>query len=110
MKRLFSLTFETVTDESAERGDFEEHGLVNPNPVTLREALSLLSDTTDGHSLGIESIECDQWPLRDIRWVSVHHSPDRYTGVQETRSIHLPCTIKPSSKRRIARLIGAHGA
>jgi hypothetical protein len=101
-KLLFSVTFQTVTEESAEIGDYEDQGIIAEG-LTLREAIKEANETHDGHSLGIESIEASD--THTPQWVNINHSPDLYTGVQETRSIHLPENITPSSKKRIFRLI-----
>ena len=55
MPHTFYVTFETVTDESAEFGDYAESGFLDsdatlcecrPAPMTLRDALAVLRPET----------------------------------------------------------------
>jgi hypothetical protein len=103
MKAIFAVTFQTVTEESAETGDYEDQGFIAEG-LTLREAIKEASETHDGNSLEIENIEASSTD-KNPRWISVYHAPDLHTGVQETRTIHLPATMTPSSKKRLIDLL-----
>lgn len=107
MPAMFRVTYDIVTPESAENGDTEENGFVLPGDwrdsievamnqprdaynVTLREAMRLASPQED----------CGMW------WAECDGREDYQTGAIETRSIHPPHNITPSSYRRVSRLLG----
>lgn len=105
----FTVTYEIVTPESAEDGDCVDHGFVTPGDwhwpmgseitpsrgqvnMSLREAVDLASPDCD----------CGRWfgeTSQDRR--------DYATGAVETRSIHPPQGITPSSYARVKRLLRA---
>ena len=103
---FFTVTYEIVTHESAENGDFEEIGHVLPGDwkepinrtkmspadcaMTLREALQLAHPQVDSGA----------W------WQEVDGREDYRTGSRETRAIHPPKNITPSSYARISRILG----
>lgn len=100
----FAVTFERVTAESAELGDAESRGYVLHN-ATLRDAIEALQGAY---------CEPDSWPIslaNPPRWFTAYRTNegtrDYYdAGVEESRSLHLPRNITPSSAIRIARLLG----
>lgn len=102
--RLFSVTYDIVTEESAEHGDVEESGWIEKN-VCLRDAMKALHATRTCHVGGVEGIEPDN--RHNPQWVTVCNSSEYLTGANESRSIHFPKHITRSSARRIARLAGA---
>ncbi len=102
----FNVTYEIVTPESAEIGDSDESGFIGEG-MTLRDAIEALHDTRTSGCNGVESIECDEMPVRDPRWVTVINGMEFDTGAQESRSLHLPPELTPSTRRRIARMAGA---
>lgn len=106
---MFDVTYQIVTPESAEHGDVEERGFIIEN-VSLREAIDYLFQTRTSRCDGITAIEADEWPVTDPRWITVYNGMEYETGDYESRSIHMPDNITPSSARRIAKLLGAHGA
>ena len=79
MLRL-SMTFEAVTDESAENGDTEETGFVFENvPHTARELARYITRhgfTEPSNSHGTPP------------WLTCYGEADYITGVTENRSIH----------------------
>jgi hypothetical protein len=101
MKPGFFVTYEIVTEESAANGEAESMGFVSPGewhtedrpePVTLREALRLVYPNED----------CGSWfastsPIEDRAYFELGH--------HETRSLHPPDGITPSSYRRLKRLL-----
>lgn len=100
MAAKFSVTYEVVTPESAEDGDTAERGFVVED-VSLRDAL-------DEFDCG--AIEPSSWPV-DFNWQHTWYTErdgriDYLTGAVETRSFHLPKDLTPSTRRRIARLLG----
>lgn len=103
MRAKFAVTFEIVTPESAEHGDAESRGFVG-EALTLREAL---------RELGCGHIEADSYPLTRStapRWFTRYGETDYRTGADESRALHIPESITPASRLRLARLIGCHGA
>ena len=105
MASKFYVTFATITDESAEFGDYAESGFLDsdatpcecrPASMTLRDALAVLGPETG-------TIEADSWPCRVPRWLTV---TDGYAdGMQESRTLHIG-GVSDASARRIARLLG----
>lgn len=103
----FNVTFEIVTDESAENGDAQERGFIAEN-ISLREAIDRLSASSN--SCDLASIDADSWPIsRDNppRWITYQYGRDWESGEFESRSIHFPRGITGSSAIRVARLLGA---
>ncbi len=102
---LFDVTYEIVTPESAEDGEAEERGFIGEG-LTLRDAVWEVQATRTNAVDGVECIECDSWPCRRPRWITVNNGMEFETGANESRSLHIPSTVTPASARRIARLIG----
>lgn len=79
MLRL-SMTYETVTYESAENGDFEEIGFVFENvPHTARELARYI--TRGGFTYPSDSHGTP-------RWLTCYGEADYRTGVTESRNLH----------------------
>ncbi len=102
----FSVTFETITPESAEHGDIEESGFIIEN-VSLRDALS------DFQCHGCY-VEADSTPVRNPRWFTAYETNDGTRdyyeqGITENRSLHIPDHITEASRLRIARQNGSSG-
>lgn len=97
----FRVTFEVVTPESAEHGDAESRGYVAAPDSTevemrLRSALYSLGWSEQG-------FEPSQYPGNGFRWITayaVEHAGDS----EESRSLHIPDHVTPSSRARILRL------
>ena len=102
----FSVTFEIVTQESAEQGDAEERGFICEG-ASLREALADVNATRTNEVDGVECIETDSSPCCKPRWVTIVNGMEYRTGAQESRSLHIPDCVTDASARRIARLVGA---
>lgn len=100
----FSVTYEIVTPESAERGDIAESGFLAQH-VSFREALQVFNDERDW-----STIEADEHPLRAPRWFTDHGAPAWASGDVRSVSLHLPARITAGSRMRIARLVGCYGA
>ena len=103
---LFNVTYEIVTQESAEHGDFEEWGFIAEG-VDLRRAVECVHETRTNRVDGVECIECDSSPCDAPRWITVLNGMEYETGAQENRALHIPQGVTASSARRIARLVGA---
>lgn len=102
----FCVSYEIVTEESAENGEAEERGVID-DALALREAIREVRRTRTNLVSGIESVTTDSWPVQAVRWITVSNSCEYETGASESRTLHLPNTITPASSRRIARLVGA---
>lgn len=93
----FSVTYEIYTPESIECGDAEERGFISED-VSLADAV---------RDLGGHADAADEWPVRKPRWfTNDDYDTDYHSGRSESRSLHIPETVTPASRRRIARLLG----
>lgn len=106
MERGFTVTYEIVTQESAECGDIADSGFISENQG-LREAIADLFETRTSHCGGMQAIEANEWPMQSPQWVSVFNGAEFQTGDHENRSLHFPEHITAASRVRICRLIGA---
>jgi hypothetical protein len=104
----FSITYDIVTEESAEHGDYVDYGFIDTN-LTLRDAIKLVFQTRTNAVDGVTSIECDSCPAVNPRWVTVTNGMEFETGDYESRSLHMPDSLSPATRRRIAKLMGAYG-
>lgn len=96
----FFVTYEIITSESAEDGETESRGYVQPGewhtddrgePLTLREALDLCRPSED----------CGTWFCE----TSPIENRDHFEkGEDEYRSLH-PVAITPASYRRLRKLL-----
>lgn len=98
----FAITYDVVTDESAEAGDVAERGYISRGS-TLREAVEAFSDVRRANGY-VEANEC---PVEAPRWLTAYG--EHVEGRAETRSLHFPDSITPASRRRLARLLGCYG-
>lgn len=102
----FKVSYEIVSEESAECGDVAERGWIDTE-CRLRDAIEQVRATRTCHVGGVESIECDSSPCTRPRWITVSNSREFLTGECESRSLHIPHYVTAASARRIARLAGA---
>lgn len=102
----FNVTFEVVTDESAEESDYDESGFISQN-VGLRDALDDVSATRTSGCDGVLCIEPSCSDIGQARWITVNNGMEYETGDYESRSLHIPDHVTAASRRRIARLMGA---
>ena len=105
-KQGFSVTFETITPESAEHGDVEERGYIVEN-ASLRDALS------DFQHEGCHVV-ADSSPVHFPRGFTAYCTNDGARnyyeqGITENRSLHIPDHITAASRLRIARLVDCYG-
>ena len=99
----FNVTYEIVTPESAEHGDFEDAGFVSQG-VSLRNAIQDLGCPADG-------IEASCYPVIGSGWITAYKVEEDYaTGEEESRSLHFPRNLTTSSAMRIMRLLGVYGS
>jgi len=104
MPTLFNVTYEIITKESAEDGEAEEHGFIC-EAVSLRDAIGAVTSTESCHCEQ-SGVEANDSRVEHARWISVYNSMDWISGNYENRSLHIPESVTPASRRRIARLLG----
>lgn len=108
MRQLFSITYETVTPESAEHGEAEAQGFYLEG-VSFAEAMSYL------RNLGAIGCYCeaDSYPVSTScppRWFTFYDVDTNYaTGEATSYALHIPNNVTPSSRMRIARAVGCYG-
>lgn len=101
----FDVTAEIVTPESAADGDAADRYYVTKG-ATLRDAVAFVRATRTNAVEAAEVAECNEWPMVAPRWITIHNGLEYLTGATESRSLHLPDSLTPSTRRRIARLLG----
>jgi hypothetical protein len=102
---LFSVTYEIVTQESAEDGEAEEMGFISQG-VSLRDAIDDVTRTRTNAVDGVSAIECDTSHVQAARWVTIVNGMEFETGAYESRSLHMPESLTAATRVRIARLLG----
>ena len=116
------VTWETVTDESAENGDADARGFITPDgdrvtlesvllepdqaayDMPLRDALAVLA----GSAGDLESLEPSDSRWRAARWITAHfntRNADAGDVIGESFSLHLPDTLTDASRARLCRLL-----
>ena len=109
MGNSFSITYETVTEESAEQGEAASSGFYLDRVQTFGEAWSIL------RNLGAIGCHCeaDSYPLSTScppRWFTFYEVGHNYTtGEVTSYALHIPDNVTPSSRMRIARALGCYG-
>lgn len=96
----FAVTYDVVTPESAEHGDTADSGFVVDN-VSLRDAIAALQGAQVAPS-------CEPFnPRYAYTWFyTLDADVDYRTGAETRRALHLPASLTPATRRRIARLLG----
>ena len=119
----FCVTWETVTEESAEHGDADARGFVRADNgarepldparldpggdlynMTLRDALEALEDCPGT----LEALEPSASDHGAARWITAHYRRDDCGAgdvIAESLSLHLPDSITPASRARLVRFI-----
>lgn len=92
----FDITYEIVTEESAEHGEAEESGF-HYEDVSLREAYDFLRWEGDSYREPSER-------LPHARWITFGNGPDMHDGSYTSYSLHFPAHMTPSTRARIAKL------
>jgi hypothetical protein len=100
----FAVTYTIVTPESAEDGDVDESGFIGED-LSLRDAIEYLFETRTSGCGGVESIECNEYPITCPRWITVTNGVEFETGAQESRSLHFPKNISAASRIRLVKLL-----
>lgn len=94
--KRFSVTYDIVTPESAECGDYEESGFVLESG-TFRDAWSELGDYAT-YASAVDRII-----------INSEYHIDYATGAEESRTLHIPREISEASVRRLFRAVGVSG-
>lgn len=106
MRNDFRVTYAIITPESAEDGDVAEQGFLDTD-LTLGEAIELCG----GRRAYYEPDRCPVSRAYPPRWFETPEYSECYqTGERETRALHIPENVTPSSRVRIARLLGVKTA
>ena len=104
----FGVTYDLVTEESAEHGEAAEQGWIETG-ATLRDAIRELHKTRTVEVDGVTDINTEvryrhpHWLARPCS-ITVVNGPEFRTGAQESRALHIPDTVTNASACRIARL------
>ena len=99
----FSVTYSTVTQESAKHGGFAESGYLVAN-VPFREAF----ETFQAERSWGPAVEADECPVTSPSWF-IDYGEEDGQGSTRRVSLHLPDNLTDSSRMRIARLVGCYG-
>jgi hypothetical protein len=104
MKKEWNTTYERWTEADTEAGETNDKGFSLEN-VTIREAIEDVGGVNASYS-------ANEYPVTgNVRWLtnnSYNEGTHEYftTGIEEQRSLHIPDHITPSSRLRLARLLG----
>ena len=104
---LFNITYEIITQESAECGDAAERGFIAQD-LPFRDSIELFNAERDSGT-----IEADSCPISadfPPRWFIAYGEMQSATGDCKNISLHLPRNISGHSAMRIARLINCYGS
>ncbi len=101
----FSVTYEVVTEESAELGDAEERGVVGEF-ARLKDAIEAFQGDGGVHVDGPRAIEPDSVPCERPRWITCIWGQNFQDGSERSTSLHIPESVTAASARRIALLAG----
>ena len=106
MQNNWNVSYATYTPESIELGDAEERGF-EAEGVSFRDAIGYFGYPYLGE------VQADSWPLSlncAPRWLTHSEQADFRTGESRELDLLIPEQITPSSRMRIARLVGCLGA
>ena len=99
-RRGFAVTEEVYPGDFDPERDDPESGS-RGRDLTLREALK---------EMEYGMVEPSDSRVGQARWFTAYGDPDYRTGETVQTSLHLPESVTPASRRRIARIMGVRGA
>lgn len=101
MINKFSVTYEVITPESAEHGDFAETGFILPGEwkVSAEDPGEVTMSLRDAINLCYPQQDSGSW------FSEVDGREDYRTGAKEFRNLHPPENITSSSYNRIKKLL-----
>lgn len=116
--RGFYVSFEIVTPESAEHGDAESRGWIDPGlgafpqerppePCGLHRAVDIWKQTRTAHCDGVTACEPDSSDWGQARAVSIYNGAEYRTGARETRTLHFPESMTAARRRELCALLCA---
>ena len=102
----FTVTYEIVTPESAAHGDYAETGFILSGG--WREPLDRTKTSPEDCAMTLREAMRLAYPGEDCGtcWREIDEREDYRTGAIETRAIHPPKNITPSSYARVSRVLG----
>lgn len=94
----FSITYDIVTPESAEHGDYEESGYITKG-LTLAQAVQEITEYSPG-----EAIEpSDSW-ADSARWITFYNVSGENEGRVKSIALHFPKRLNAVTRKRICGL------
>lgn len=97
----FSVTYEVITEESAEHGEADEYGY-EIEGESLRDCWEFLR-WQGGHC------EANCSDITQATWLSFYCDADCMTGETKNFGLHFPAKLTGASRKRIAKLFGCYG-
>ena len=108
MLNNWSVTYANWTEDDVEHGDTRDRGFEWEANASLRDALETFFGGYHvstwpyrGEIHANEISRCDR-----MLWFTRHEDADLQTGDRRELSLHIPAQITPSSRIRLARLLG----
>jgi len=114
----FRVSFEIVTQESAEHGDADSRGWIGsalgmfpqeraPEPCGLSRAVAMVTQTRTSRVDGATGIEPDSSDWSQARAVTVYNGAEYKTGAHESRTLHFPESMTALRRRALCALLCA---
>lgn len=105
MGQKFAVSYERWNEDALNAGDTDDRGMVVEN-VSLTDAIRLGLEVRDPS--WINTPEANEYPIRWLTFSDWNGGTRDYyeSGVEESRSLHIPDEVSDSSRRRICRLFG----
>lgn len=96
-KLVWRVSYQVITDESAAHGEYADQG-IEYEGTCLAAAI---------RAFGHDAMAADEWPITgSIRHFYSYDSTDYRTGDETTYVLGIPKSVTPSSRLRLARLLG----
>lgn len=100
----FHITYERYSFAADEDEAVEDSGFLHED-LSFRDAIEALRWDRGCY------VESDCYPVNEPRWFTFYETErDLVSGDYVNKALHLPKHLTPSTRRRIARLIGCYGA
>ena len=99
----WTVTYQIVTEESAENGEADEIGTLGTFD-NLRDAMQCVTRTRTCHVGGCE-VHASASVLEHASWLTVQNGMEFLTGAHEARSLHFPDNVTGASRKRIYQLL-----
>jgi hypothetical protein len=100
----FSVTYERWDESASEIGETDDRGFVIEN-VSFTDAVRIGLEAREPSWCSLP--EPSDSRIGDARWFTFGGYEQNWSdGIEEQRSLHIPDSVTPSSRRRLARLFG----